>query len=123
MGAKKSAEEKQATKDAKNLRRREARAAAEPSAPEVGGAVNVQALHPGDEFTHNGESYRLTSHDLVWSHVHADVIGGIGARVIDFGTMVEVTAIAGVEEGIEEEAVAKTPKQDNPAVTGGRFYK
>lgn len=117
----KTAEEKQATKDVKNKRRRDERAKAKVEAL----MADVATLLPGDTFTLDEVNYVVLSIDSQSGHIHTNLLEGgetPGTHgSVDFGTMVDIIAIAKAE--VEEETTGETPVQDNPAVTGGRFFK
>ena len=126
----KTDEEKQATKDARNQRRREAKAAAKVEAEELEGMVDVATLSPGDTFTLDEVNYIVLSIDKPSNHIHTNLLeeeessGRHGS--VDFGTLVDIIAKAEAEaepEAEEEEAVVVPPVPENPATTGGRWFK
>ncbi len=86
MGETKTDAEKQATRDTRNERRRDARA--ESNKATESGMVEVGTLTPGDSFSIDGVCYILTSRDEVWGHVHADILEKGGAKAIDYKTQV-----------------------------------
>lgn len=124
----KSDEEKQATVDARNKRRRDARAKAKVEGEVSEGMVDVSALTPGDIFTLDEVKYIVLSIDSPSNHIHTNLLeeeetfGTHGS--VDFGTKVNVIAKAKIKMK-KEEAVVLTSvpvAPATPAVSGGRWY-
>lgn len=132
-----TAEEKQATRDTRNKRRREAYTKASllestvavTEAKAVGATVDVGTLSRGDKFILDKGTYIVLRIDSETEHIHATLLQDIpgeeevpdGKRAVDFGTQVSVIAAAHKGKGAVEAPVpdAELP----PAVGGGRWYK
>ncbi len=121
-------EVKQANKEARAKARDEAKTLAK--AQEL--MADVENLLPGDTFTLDEVGYVVLSIDSQSGHIHTNLLDGEetpGAHgSVDFGTMVDVIARAKVEEEVvavapATAAVAVPADIENPAVSGGRWFK